>query len=376
MPIIAPDNSFALWGALFAIVVLGLLAERHSRIGRRLTGAVIIILSGTAASNLGLIPAAAPAYDMVWSQGVPIAVCLLLFDADLKRIFRESGRVLIAFAIGGVGTVAGVFVGLSFVDLGPDSAALSGIFAATYIGGSVNFAAVAEATGFRSSDALSAAVAADNIAGTLLLTALVALPSIKFISSRFVVASDAVREGGDDPAQTPQSVTPLSLAIALGVAFSIVAVSKIGSAALGLDTYSILFTTLITLGLATWAKPLMVRAAGSFQLGMLTMFVFFVVIGAGADIGAMLAKGQTLFAFAAILLVVHLAVVLVLGKLAKLELSELMIGSNACILGAATAAAMAGTMGWRGLVTPGILAGTLGYAVANFVGLGLFTLLQ
>ncbi|MGB0921909.1 MAG: DUF819 domain-containing protein [Alphaproteobacteria bacterium] len=376
MPFISPDDSFALWGALFVIVVLGLLAERHSKIGRRLTGAVIIILTGTAASNLGVIPTAAPAYDVVWGQGVPIAVCLLLFDADLRRIFRESGRVLIAFGIGAIGTVAGVFTGLAFVDLGPDSAALSGIFAATYIGGSVNFAAVAEATGFRESDALSAAVAADNLAGTFLLAALVALPSLKFIADRFVVASDAVREGGTDPADAPQSVTPLSLAIALALAFTIVAVSKFGSAALGLGTYSILFTTVITLLLATYARPLIAKAAGAFQLGMLTMFVFFVVIGAGADIGAMLAKGQTLFAFAAILLAVHLVVVLVLGKIAKLELSELMVGSNACILGAATAAAMAGTMGWRGLVTPGILAGTLGYAVANFVGLGLFSALQ
>lgn len=377
MSLIAAENTFAIWAALFTIVVLGLIAERFTAIGRRLTGAVVIILGGMAASNFGVLPTAAPAYDTIWSLGVPIAVCLLLFDADLARIFRESGRVLVAFAIGAIGTVAGVITALAFVDLGPDAPALSGIFAATYIGGSVNFAAVAEATGFRQSDALSAAVAADNIAGTLLLTTLVVLPAWKYMARHFTIASNAVLEDGKaEEEETKAPLTALSLALALGLAFIVVGVSEGLSAALGLGTYSILFTTAITLVLATFARPLMSRARGSFELGMLAMFLFFVVIGAGADVMAMINKGLTLFAFASIILAVHLVVLLLLGKLAKLELSELMIGSNACILGAATAAAMAGTMGWRGLVTPGILAGTLGYAVANFVGLGLFTALQ
>jgi len=53
-----------------------------------------------------------------------------------------------------------------------------------------------------------------------------------------------------------------------------------------------------------------------------------------------------------------------------------MIASNACILGPAPAAALAASKGWRALVTPGILVGLFGYAVATFIGIAFTTLLE
>ena len=54
--------------------------------------------------------------------------------------------------------------------------------------------------------------------------------------------------------------------------------------------------------------------------------------------------------------------------LLRMDIAMLIIAANACILGPATAAAMAAGMGWRDLVTPGLLAGVLGYSIATFVG--------
>ena len=48
-------------------------------------------------SNLGVIPAdGVPAYNVVWSYLVPLAIPLLLFRADLRRILREAGPTLLA----------------------------------------------------------------------------------------------------------------------------------------------------------------------------------------------------------------------------------------------------------------------------------------
>ena len=47
-----------------------------------------------------------------------------------------------------------------------------------------------------------------------------------------------------------------------------------------------------------------------------------------------------LAAFAAIILVVHIVFLLVVGKLCRLGLPEVLVGSNACILGPPTAAAI------------------------------------
>jgi uncharacterized membrane protein len=76
------------------------------------------------------------------------------------------------------------------------------------------------------------------------------------------------------------------------------------------------------------------------------------------------------------MVLVHLALMVVVGRLLKLDLAEVMIASNACILGPGPAAALAASKGWRPLVTPGILVGMFGYAIATFIGVGLTSLLD
>ena len=69
-----------------------------------------------------------------------------------------------------------------------------------------------------------------------------------------------------------------------------------------------------------------------------------------------------------VLLSVHAAITFGLGMLLRLSLPELIIASNAAILGATTAPALAATRGWNNLVTPGILVGVFGYALGTFLG--------
>jgi len=48
---------------------------------------------------------------------------------------------------------------------------------------------------------------------------------------------------------------------------------------------------------------------------------------------------------------------------------RLLVASSAAIGGPATAAALAKSVQWESLVTPGLLVGNIGYAVATFIGL-------
>ena len=63
-----------------------------------------------------------------------------------------------------------------------------------------------------------------------------------------------------------------------------------------------------------------------------------------------------------------------MGCVLKLSLPELIIASNAAVLGATTAPALAAAKGWRDLVTPGVLVGVLGYALGTFLGTLMFRL--
>ena len=74
--------------------------SEKTTIGNMLSGALMSVLIGLAASNLGLISCEAKAYSVVLEFLLPLAVPLLLFRADLFRVFRSTGKLLLAFLIG------------------------------------------------------------------------------------------------------------------------------------------------------------------------------------------------------------------------------------------------------------------------------------
>lgn len=74
--------------------------SERTAIGSTLSAAMVSILVGLAASNLGILPYEAPAYSIVMEFLLPMAVPLLLFKADLRRIFQSTGTLLMAFLVG------------------------------------------------------------------------------------------------------------------------------------------------------------------------------------------------------------------------------------------------------------------------------------
>lgn len=380
MSLIPAEQHFALFTAVLALSAMAFASER-TVIGQKITGTVVVILLAIAAANMGLIPHSAPAYSFIFSYIVPMLIPLFLFQADVRRLAKEASRTTAAFLVATLGTVAGVIVAALLLDLSQLGAAsdltaerreagIVGLFASTYIGGSVNYAALGEITGL-SKDAsfFSAATAADNLFSAVFLSVIALIPGAQWLTRRFVPHT-----AGNNAALEKPDVTPASIVYSLAAAGSIVAATDLLCWWLDIPSWRYAIMTLITVGIATALPQVRIWFAGAFEIGVALSFTFFAAIAAGADIRAMISVAPLLIVLVLILLSVHLIVLLAVGRRLGLTIPELLTASNAAILGATTAPAMAAAKGWHDQVTPGVLVGVIGYALGTFIGTALFQL--
>jgi len=373
--IIGPDQSWMLWAILILTATFGIWAELYTKWGNKLSAVVITILSTFLLSNLYIIPTQAPTYDIVWSYLVPLAVPLLLFKANIRRIIKEAGPTLIAFGIGSVGTIIGTYIAFKTIPLGEEGWKLAGIFCSTYIGGSMNYVATSEALHLHSSDLLTAGVAADNLVMTIYFLILFALPGITFLKRHFKNVhqqnAENMQETDDFEEDSNENPNMLDMGKALSIGLLAAAVGFYLQHIIRIQGSAILIITLLVVAVATLFPKQMNAIRGADQIGTFLMQIFFAAIGASANILVVMKVGPILFLFAGLILFVHLIFILVFGRLFNLDLAEIVIASNANMGGPTTAAAMAVGRRWKSLVIPAILCGTLGYAIATFIGVGM-----
>ncbi|EOD01793.1 DUF819 domain-containing protein [Caldisalinibacter kiritimatiensis] len=398
--LISPDNTWILWAILTGWAAISIWLEQKYKWASKVTGAIIALIGAMVLANLNVIPTSAPAYDQVWTYVVPLAIPLLLFKADVRKIWKESGRVLIIFLISAIGTMIGSFVGFILLkNAVPDLYRVGAMMTGSYIGGGVNFVAMAqsfEAPG----ELVSAAVVSDNLLMALYFFVLIAIPSMAFFRKAYKhphvdeVEKHGINEKGKTLAASYWGRKEISLkdiAFAAGSAFAIVAVSgeiaKFFGAVIPTtnklsEFFNILLgnkyliMTTLTMLLATFIPQFFGNIRGAQEIGTFLIYIFFVVIGVPASIPLIIQKSPLLLVFCAIMVFFNMVVTLGFGKLFKFDLEEILLASNANIGGPTTAAAMAIAKGWTKLIIPILLVGTLGYVIGNYFGIFMGTLFQ
>ena len=346
----------------------------------------------------GVLPAATPVVSEAQSLAVHLATPLLLLDADLRAIGRRASQLVPAFLLGTLGTIAGTIAGIVLLRaplwsaLGPDGLKTACALAAKNIGGGLNFVAVAAALGV-SPVAFTTALAVDNV------MALVYFPLVSTLGRGLPdVPTAPGGVAGDAASVDPPrglDVRPAVVAAddgkqggALAVGLLMMALSR-RMAARWLHGFDLPIVTILTVAAATlaprWLGPLASRAT---ELGTTCIFLFFATAGwTGGSVGAatMLNGGPVLLALLAALYAVHLVVILGFGTLARRALpgssraqgcthmQQLLVASNANIGGPATASALATGNAWPSLVTPSLLVGNAGYAIATPIAVLLYS---
>jgi uncharacterized membrane protein len=372
VPIISADSTTALAAIIFGLAWLGFWIDGKP-ISRILPGVPWVIGIGLVLSNTGIIPSEAPAYGFVGQYLLPLGVPFLLFKANLRSVFTDGGWVLPAFVISSIGICIGAISGFFMFNLGPEGAEIAGTYAAAFIGGVVNFVAVSEAVEM-SPTQFSVALSASAPVSILGLVVLATLPAMPFIRRHF--PSEIIEETDRIATSGAEDIVPRfrpdHVALGIAMSFAICAISGYVANLLGVGNYNLFFITIITVILANIAPRQFAKLEGDFAIGMLCMYAFFAIIGAGTDAVGFIRSAPILFVYCGYLIALQFVVLLLGAKLFKIDLAPALIGGAAAIVGPAVAAALATTKGWKTLITPGITIGILGYVVANFIGVAIF----
>ena len=391
--LIAADDTWALLVLMVASVALAIWLEQKYVWASKISGAIIALLIALAASNLAIIPTSCVLYDnIVWDFAVPLGIPLLLLQCNMKKIWKETGRMMVIFLIGAAGTVAGAFLAYTLLHRYiPGLEGVAAMMTGSYIGGGVNFAALAAE--FDVGEIKAAATVADNLLMALYFFALIFIAGMKFFRSHYSHPHiDAVAESGDlSGAQTQaaaywsrKGISLKDIALNFAYAAAVVFAAKLISTFVGglipdtgvvlhmLHTFfgsEYVWITTVSMACATFGEKQVAKLSGSQEIGTYLIYLFLFVIGVPASISKILTETPLLLAFTGIMVIVNMLFCFVGGKLLHFDLEDIILASNANIGGPTTAAGMAISQGWSALVGPVMLVGTFGYVIGTYLGI-------
>ncbi|MCB0272190.1 MAG: DUF819 family protein [Bdellovibrionales bacterium] len=348
------------------VVVLSLFLEKKYRWARSFGSVLLAITLGIVFSNLNLLPHTSAMYDGIFSYVVPMAIFFILLGVRIDELRKAGPTMLLAFALGSITVLLGVFMGLFFFYgfMGENAHQIAAVFTGTYIGGRVNFVAIGTALNVPA-DILAGAAAADNVTTALWMIVCIVVPKhlLKQKTIQRIESSDEFR----------QDISLLSFASLLALGIFVLYLSSIKKKKIAFIP-SILWVTTFTLICAqfNWVKKLQ----GAEVLGHYAILLFFVAIGALCDVETMIQVGPFLFAYTLMIVGVHGGMLWFINRWTKLPLASIVLASQACIGGAPSAVSLAKSLGWQEYTASAAAIGILGYAVGNYFGFLVSVLVQ
>lgn len=359
--------------AILCLMVLLSMQAAKTKLGGKLSAALLVIVFTAVLANLNLIPSASNSiglYDGIFKYLAPIGIFYLLLEINLQSLKRAGAPMIILFLIGSLATVLGILGSWYIVSpgdiLGDKGDIIAGMLTGTYTGGSVNFNAIALEYDFQKEGALYAGtIAVDNVMTTIWIIITLAIPAI--MRPLWKDKKVALKQQ-DDFKEEPDVLTLESM---MWLFFLGAAAFYISDIIKQIVPEVPFILTLSTLGIILAQIPFVAKLSGSRSLGIYTLYLFLAVIGAYCEIDAVLElkdTGLTLLLFTALAVLFHGVLMIVIGGLIYRDWDMIAIVSQANVGGSTSAIAIAESLKRNELVLPAILVGTLGNALGTYLG--------
>lgn len=309
---------------------------------------------------------------------------IMLLRCDLRKIIKLGPKMLIGFFSAtisiGLGFVAAYAIMHNF--LGENSWQALGALCGSWMGGGGNMLAIQAALNVDEAT-MAYALVMDSICATLYVMFLLwAIGFSKKFNSWTKADTHIIDEvGAALEAEAKANTKPLAwqnIAILIGSGLLVSAISQMLGSVINSyipffdkATWTVLIVTVlgVVLALTPFGK-----IKGTEEISNVLLYVVIALIASRADLGSIGNAPAWLFT-GLIILLIHIAIMILLAKLLKMDIFTCAVASLANIGGTATAPVLAGTYS-SALVPVGIIMALLGYVVGTGGGLIVAQLMQ
>ncbi len=364
---------------------------RKNKIFNKIGPVLTLYILGVVVANAGLFPTEETAYNKIFglmesfsSALIPLALPMILFGCNFKKF--SLGKSLKAFVIGAFSVVAFVAVGYIFFkkNLGEEGAIMGASLTGQYLGGAANLAAIKQMLGLSSENFIILTTC--NLIVSFFYLMFLMGGGVKI--ARWIVGKrggkeqnvnleeyteeNPYKEFGKKKSLLQLGKVLVAAAVVMGISVFIgKLLGKNGEISmvaliLSITTLSLLFTTWKEV--RTWDK--------SYDAGMYIIYVFCLVMATMADLSKInWSESLYILIYQAVIIFGSLFLTILFAKLFRVNADDAVITSDTLINSPLCVPMIAATMKNKDVIMVGIANGLLGYAVGNYIGYLMFTLL-
>lgn len=364
--------------ALTALVfpwIANRLADKYSFFAK-LGPIVICYLFGILIGNLGL-PFDRSVLTTITEIVVPLSIPLFIFGVDFIG-WLKSGRdialsfFLVILSVTTMTLIAGVF----FHDSVPGSDKIAGMLAGVYTGGTPNLSAIGKAL-----EVTEETIVLVN--GVDMATGSIYLAILLFFGNRFLSGFLTVKRVPDaekiDHSEETGGLKTLWRGSLIGLMLSILILGLsfgVNQLVFGaLNVAFLIFCISLFAGIASFNSKIR-SIKGPYELGHYLLMIFCVGIGGLANISELMNLSFDVALMCSIVIVGAVIMHLFLAKLCRIDRDTAIITSVAGIYGPPFVPLIADRFGNKGMIAPGIATGLVGFALGNYLGIGIYFLLR
>ena len=349
--------------------------EKRYKIINFISPIIICYATGLVFANQPFFTINTELVTTVTEIAVPLAIPLLLFSTNFRQWLGGAKGTIISFVLCVISVMIMATLGaFIFKDSLNETWKVAGMVVGVYTGGTPNMSAIGLSLEVPE-ETFILLNASDLVWGASYLLFLMTLA--KPIFAKVLPRSVGVPFGADEESSGSGNTSVINLLIMFGIAVLIVGAS-VGLSLLFFDKLSAIFILLFvtTVGIALSFNNTIHSKPGSYQLGDYFLLVFCLALGCLADVSLLVASAAQTLLFTGFVMMGAIILHVVLASFFKIDRDTVIITSVAGIYGPAFVGPMAKVLNNKNVVLAGMTTGLIGYALGNYLGIGLALLLE